>query len=407
MKKYYFLLVIVLFQMNGFANPNNPNENPPFSKTVDCATLQLTSGAATSNQYVCINTAIANITYVIGNGATSATATGLPPGLTSALSGNVFTISGSPNTPGPFNYTVTTVGGECATTLVGNITVNPNSTIALSSAPPTTSQSVCINQPINNIVYTVGGSATGATVTGLPTGITGTFAGGNFTISGAPTAAGPFSYTVTTYGPCSATSLSGTITVSPEATVSLSSPAGTSNQNVCINTPITNIVYTVGNSATGATISSGGFPPGVTGTFVGGTYTVSGVPTSPGLFNYMITTSGGCSSASLIGTITVNPNANLLLTSAAATTNQTVCVNTPIVNIEYFAGNGATGSTVTGLPAGIVGAFNVATGVMTIFGSPTTTGVYNYMVTTTGGCASASLGGTITVVSSSSLTLTS
>ena len=87
-----------------------------------------------------------------------------------------------------------------------------------------------------NITYAVGGGATGATVTGLPAGITGSYNNGVFTISGTPTAAGTFPYTVTTTGPCANPTLAGTITVDPNSTFSLS--GGSTTQTLCINDAI-------------------------------------------------------------------------------------------------------------------------------------------------------------------------
>lgn len=77
-------------------------------------------------------------------------------------------------------------------------------------------QTVCVQQPITEIRYTVGGSATGAGVSGLPAGVSGNFSGGLFTINGSPTVDGTFIYTVTTNGTpsgCSETTATGTITV--------------------------------------------------------------------------------------------------------------------------------------------------------------------------------------------------
>jgi valyl-tRNA synthetase len=374
-------------------------------------TLTLTSAAATTTQTVCINTAITNIVYTFGNGATGATVTGLPSGVTATVSGSTVTISGSPTTVtgSPFSYTVTTSGGCSSQSLTGTITVNPNVTLTLTSAAATTSQTVCINTAITNIVYTFGNGATGATVTGLPAGVTATVSGSTVTISGSPTTVtgSPFSYTVTTTGGCSTQSLTGTITVNPNVTLTLTSAAATTSQTVCINTAITPIIYTFGNGATGATVT--GLPAGVTATVSGSTVTISGSPTtvtgSP--FNYTVTTTGGCSSQSLTGTITVNPNVTLTLTSAAATTSQTVCINTAISSIVYTFGNGATGATVTGLPAGVTASVSGST--VTISGLPTTvTGSpFSYTVTTTGGCSSQSLTGTITVNPNVTLTLTS
>ena len=97
------------------------------------------------------------------------------------------------------------------------VTVNYNSTLNLSSVVGTDAQIKCISNAIIPITYAIGGGGTTASITAgaLPTGITGLYSGGIFTINGTPTVAGTFSYTVTTYGPCANVSLSGKITISP------------------------------------------------------------------------------------------------------------------------------------------------------------------------------------------------
>jgi len=97
------------------------------------------------------------------------------------------------------------------------------------------------------------------------------------------------------------------VTVIPNATISLSSVPGTKTQIVCINSPITNISYAIGGSGTGAIISSGAFPPGVTGNYSDGVYTISGTPTAAGTFLYTITTTGPCGQVAASGTITSYP----------------------------------------------------------------------------------------------------
>ena len=336
-------------------------------------TITLTSAPGTNAQTVCINTPIIPITYAT-TGATGATVTGLPPGVIGSWTANVVTISGTPtglSTVGTYTYTVTLTGG-CGgvITAMGTITVLPNNTIILSSVPGTNVQTVCISTPITNITYVTMG-ATGATFAGLPAGVSGTWAVNVVTISGTPTASGTFNYTVTLTGGCGVVTATGTITVTPNNTVTLTSAAGTNNQTLCINTPITNITYAT-TGATGATVT--GLPAGVAGSWAANVVMISGTPTASGTFNYTVTLTGGCAVVTASGTITVTPNNTVNLTSAAGTNNQTLCINTAITIITY-ATTGATGATVTGLPAGVSGVW--AANVVTIRGTPTASGTFN------------------------------
>ncbi|WP_394364585.1 beta strand repeat-containing protein, partial [Flavobacterium cheniae] len=347
---------------------------PPATTTGTITVTPLNTIASGTSQTVCINSAITNITLAT-TGATGATFAGLPAGVTGSWAGNVATISGTPTASGIFNYTVTTTGGCPPATTTGTITVTPLNTIASG-----TSQTVCINSAITNITLATTG-ATGATFAGLPAGVTGSWAGNVATISGTPTASGIFNYTVTTTGGCPPATTTGTITVTPQNTIA----SGTS-QTVCINSAITNITLAT-TGATGATFA--GLPAGVTGSWAGNVATISGIPTASGIFNYTVTTTGGCPPATTTGTITVTP-----LNTIASGTSQTVCINSAITNIT-LATTGATGATFAGLPAGVTGSW--AGNVATISGTPTASGIFNYTVTTTGGCPPATTTGTITV----------
>jgi hypothetical protein len=177
-----------------------------------CHPITLNSAPGTDNQTVCVDTAITPITYST-TGATGATFSGLPAGVTGTFSGGNITISGTPTVAGTFNYTVTLTGG-CGgvTTATGTIIVRPNNTITLTSAPGTDNQTVCVDTPITPITYSTTG-ATGATFSGLPPGVTLTFSGSNITISGTPTVAGTFNYTVTLTGGCGNVTTTGTLVV--------------------------------------------------------------------------------------------------------------------------------------------------------------------------------------------------
>ena len=379
------------------------------------ATFTLVSGSATTT--VCASTLLTPIKYTVGNYTGAPTVTGLPTGVSGSLTGNTFTISGTPTTAGTYNYTVTANSGSCSSaitgTTTGTITVNANAFIALTSAASTTSQTPCVNTAITNITYQTSGSATGASITAgsLPTGITGAYSSGTgvYTISGTPTVNGTFNYTVTTSGGgCQQQSLTGTITVKPNSFIALTSATGTDAQTPCVNTAITNITYLTSGSATGASITAGSLPTGVTGTYnnTNSIFTISGTPTVSGTFNYTVTTSGGgCQQQSLTGTITVKPNSFITYQSGNATT-QTPCVNTAITNIVYTTSGGTTGINSSGLPPGVTAVYNAGT--VTVSGTPTQDGTFNYTLTTTGGgCTQQSVSGTITAKANAFIALTS
>ena len=269
--------------------------------TVQTLTLTLSSATGTDAQTLCINTPIANIQYTAGGPVTGVTAAGLPAGLSTNYGGGIFVISGTPTVSGTFNYKVIATGTCTPDTVLGSLTVNAAASIALSSAAGTNAQNGCNNTVITPITYTIT-NGTGAAITAgaLPTGVTGSFSGGVFTISGTPTVVGTFNYTVTTSGGCASSSASGTITTTTQ-TITLSS--GSVSPLVCINTAITSIVYTIGGTATGATVS--GLPAGITGSLSGKVFTISGTPTVAGVYNYIVTTTGTCATATASGTITV------------------------------------------------------------------------------------------------------
>ena len=96
------------------------------------------------------------------------------------------------------------------------------------------------------------------------------------------------------------------ISVKPHNTITLSSALGTDNQTVSVLTSITPITYTT-TGATDATVI--GLPPGVSGSWEPpGTFTIGGVPTQTGTFNYTVTMIDGCTGGvnTAGGTITVN-----------------------------------------------------------------------------------------------------
>jgi uncharacterized protein (TIGR02145 family) len=151
-------------------------------------------------------------------------------------------------------------------------------------------------------------------------------------------------------------------------------------------TPITHI--TTGATGIG---SATGLPPGVSPVWAANTITISGTPTAAGTYNYTIPLEGGAGNAEAMGTIIVLE----ATTVGAASSSPTLSVNTALTPITH-ATTGATGiGSATGLPPGVSPVW--ASNTITISGTPTAAGTYNYSIPVTGGCGSASATGTITV----------
>jgi len=339
------------------------------------------AGAASSTPTLCINTALTNITHTTTGATGIGAATGLPAGVTAAWASNTITISGTPTASGTFNYSIPLTGGCGSVNATGTITVTAANTAGAASSTPT----LCINTALTNITHTTTGATGIGAATGLPAGVTAAWASNTITISGTPTANGTFNYSIPLTGGCGTVNATGTITVTAANTAG----AASSTPTLCINTALTNITHTT-TGATGIGTATG-LPAGVTAAWASNTITISGTPTANGTFNYSIPLTGGCGSVNATGTITVTA-AN---TAGAASSTPTLVENTALTAITHTT-TGATGiGAATGLPAGVTAAW--ASNTITISGTPTATGTFNYSIPLTGGCGSVNATGTITV----------
>jgi hypothetical protein len=221
-----------------------------------------------------------------------------------------------------------------------NIELKPDATISSSGD---TDKSTCINTLLDPISFNIDGGGTGATATGLPPGVSGSFTSGVFTLSGSPTTAGEFNYTVTTTGSCAQTSASGTIIVNPDATLSLTS--GNNNQSICAaggvaNVNIEPIAYRVGETGSGAT--STGLPEGITGSYNNGIFTISGSSSEAGIHNFTVTANGSCGNSSVLsGSITIEENLVPSVTITSDDADDEICEGTP-VTFKASPSNGGT-----------------------------------------------------------------
>ena len=311
-----------------------------------------------------------DITYLTTLATGIGAPVGLPAGVNATWAANTITISGTPTASGTFDYTIPLTGGCGTVNATGTITVTPNNTVTAASSTPT----LCINTTLTNITHTTTGATGIGSSSGLPAGVSASWAANTITISGTPTAAGTFDYTIPLTGGCGTVNATGTITVTPNNTVT----AASSTPTLCINTTLTNITHTT-TGATGIG-SSSGLPAGVSASWAANTITISGTPTAAGTFDYTIPLTGGCGTVNATGTITVTPNN----TVTAASSTPTLCINTTLTNITHTT-TGATGiGSSSGLPAGVSASW--AANTITISGTPTAAGTFDYTIPLTGGC---------------------
>ena len=218
---------------------------------------EITLSNGTQNQTLCEDTAITPIEFTLAGGATSSSISWdvTPTGL--SYNTTTHTLSGSPTgiaNQTAYTYTITTAGSGCtAGTISGTITVDPLDELAIND-PATQIQTVCAGDPIQNIVFTYGGGATGSTLSwDLDPGL-GFIDGGpgsSATISGTPSVnintTTTYTYTLTSTGGSCPDVKSGSITINPDGEISLSN--GSLDQTVCEDTAIIPIELSIAGGA--------------------------------------------------------------------------------------------------------------------------------------------------------------
>jgi hypothetical protein len=331
-----------------------------------------------------------SITYGTSNPALSATASS---GLTvdwydAATSGNKVTTGTATTTI--YTPTQTTVGiytyyAEARNTTTGCVSASLTAvSLIINRATPTATLAV------SNSPATYSGSAQSATVSISASSVPGTVTTISTGSSATQTNAGTYEVTASFVPTDSAnyntlTNVSsGNFVISPAAllitandaskcagaTYNLGTTAFTSS-GILFPDTIESVSLTSSGSDSGASSGSYAIVPSAA---TGGTFSAS---------NYSITYSGGI--------LTVNPT----YTAGTASSTPNLCINTALTNI-YHSTTIATGiGAATGLPAGVAATFDSNT--LTISGTPTTSGTFNYSIPLTGGCGSVNATGTITV----------
>jgi len=302
------------------------------------------------------------------------------------------------NQNGLFTVTVTNANTCSSTTSSAvQVTVTANNTAGTASSTPT----LCINTALTNITHTTTGATGIGTATGLPAGVTAAWAANTITISGTPTAAGTFNYSIPLTGGCGSVNATGTITVNAAVNASVSIVA--SATNVCSGTSVT-FTATPTNGGTAPTYvwkkNAVTISGATSSTYISTTLVNSDVVTCEMTSNATPCLTGSPATSNAV-TMTVTANN----TAGTASTTPTLCINTALTNITHTT-TGATGIAnagtigANGLPAGVAASWNGNT--ITIFGTPSASGTFNYSILLTGGCGSVNATGIITVAAAPS-----
>ena len=248
------------------------------------------------NQTLCSGNDFTAITVSYSGG--TATVSGLTGTGLSYTNGQ---ITGTPNT-GTHTYYVTVNSSTCGSVSeMGTIVVNSNPTVTLSPS----SFSVCQNASVEGLSVSPFNNTT--QVSGLPAGLS--FNNTTGQITGVPTVVGTFPISVSTSTNCGQAETSGSITVKPLPSVSLSNP----NIEVCRGENISPITVNATNAANSSTVNlSNGLQ------FSGlnnNTGTITGIPTTAGTFTVTVNSNNQCGNATATGTVTIKNKPNVSINS--------------------------------------------------------------------------------------------
>ncbi len=387
------------------------NPAPTFTLSAASPSLPLTQGS-TATDVITINAANGFA------GAVALTASGLPSGVSASFSTNPATGSStltltatSSAATGAANVTVTGTSGSLTASVPVALTVNAPPSFKLAAATPSLSV-VQANNVTDTITITPLNGFSGPvtlSASGLPSGVTATFATNPATSSSvltltatASAALGTTNITITgTSGTLStATPVALTVSVPASFTLTAASPSASVLQGATASETIT--VNSAGGFSGNVTLSASGLPSGVTATFSTNPATstsqltfTAGSTAAIGSSTVTITgTSGGLTASTTVSlsvsappSVTVTPNASSI----------TVTRGTPATETISVAGSGGFTGTVS-LTAAVTSSPQGAQDLPTLtFG---TTGTVN--VTATGG-GSATLSITTTPPSTASV----
>jgi len=311
--------------------------------------VQVTNGACASTSSPLTITGSITTPTIAASGPTVFCEGGSVTLTSSATSGNVW--SNGATTPsitveqgGAYSVTFSDGAGCSATSAVTTVTVNSLNTASAASSTPV----ICSGTALTPISIATT-SATGiGSATGLPSGVTATWASNAITIAGSPLAAGTFTYTIPLVGGCGTVSAQGTITVNPTPGVTVNSAT------ICqgASATLTATPMNAGNYTYAWTVPAGASNPGNVATVeatVAGNYAVS----------IRTNAAEACTSATANATLEILDNLDWVNLQFPA--SETICVGGSFSAYGQLYNNGDVNTAIPGAAAGVNVEFGYST----------------------------------------------
>ncbi|MBB3455021.1 hypothetical protein FHT86_003320 [Rhizobium sp. BK313] len=339
--------------------------------TISLGPSTLSSGAIGTaySQTITASGGTAPYTYTI-------TAGSLPTGL--SLSPTTGALSGTPTAAGPFNFTITATDSSTGTgpftgSRAYSLTVAAPTIVVSPTSLPSATAGTAFSQPLTASGGT-GGYTYSLTAGALPAGVILSSAG---VLSGTPTVAGPFNFTVTATDSSTGT---GPFTGSQAYTLTIAAPTITIAPGT-LPAGTAGTAYSQTLTASGGTGSytysllTGSLPLGVA-LSPGGV--LSGIPTMGGTFNFTVkaadglTFTGSQAYSISIGAPTITITPATLPAGAAGTAYS-----------QPLTASGGTGGYTYSLTAGALPAGVTLSSAGVLSGTPTAGGTFNFTITAT------------------------
>jgi MYXO-CTERM domain-containing protein len=419
-------LVRIATYGRGFWQLNGGPASNDFSISANPTTVSAVQGTSTMTTISTAVTAGAaqNVALTVVNLPTGTTATFSPNIVSSNNGSSTLTLNvGATTTPGTYTLTVTGVGQYAVHTTKVTLTVTkiPDD-FSISANPTTVTVNPGASGPtmISTAVTSGSAQSVALTVTGLPTGATGTFTttpinsgqSTTLTLASGTAAPGTYNLTVTGTGASATHSTPVTFVINPPPANDFSISANPTTVTVTAGASGMTTISTMTTSGSAQTVmlTASGLPTGATATFnptsvtsgMSSTLTLASGTAAPGSYPITITGTGASATHTTTVTFVINAPNDFSITAMPSTVSvaQGASGTTTVMTMLTSGSAESVALTASGVPTGATATFNptsvTAGNNSTLTLASGTAAAGSYTITITGTAASATHTTTVT-----------